>query len=337
MAQPVKGDPIKTSPAKPAPKPAAKPKPKPKPAGKPVAKPAAKPAAAPKVTEPTAASETAANFGYTLAFFNSNPELKSLLKQATDGGWTQGRFVAALQNTKWFRTSSESYRKYVALKSGDPASFNTQINEGTFRVLNTAQQMGANVSPGWAKFIADTALKMGWGEDHLKRYLMTQLSTKNGNYTMGQAAALQSQYRSVVEDYGVNVSDTMIGQWVRAGVLGAQTPESVKNYVQQLAASKYVALADRIKGGETVRQIADPYIQSYGKLLELNPENLNIDDPLIQRALQSKDDKGKPATQTLYDFEQTLRNDPRWAETNNARDTMTSTANAVLKTFGVVS
>jgi hypothetical protein len=287
--------------------------------------------------EPSTQAETAANFGYTLAFFNSNPELKALLKQATDGGWTQGRFVAALQNTNWFRHSSESYRKYIALKSGDPATFNQQITEGTNRVLTVAQQMGANVSPNWAKFIADTALKMGWGEDHLKRYLMTQLSQKNGNYTMGQAAALQSQYRGLVEDYGVNVSDTMIGQWVRAGVLGAQTPDSVKNYVQQLAASKYVALKDRIMSGETVRQIADPYVQTYGKLLETNSENVNLDDPLIQRALQAKDAKGKPTTQTLYDFENTLRNDPRWAKTNNARDTMSSTANAILKSFGVVS
>ena len=96
---------------------------------------------------------------------------------------------------------------------------------------------------------------------------------------------------------------------------------SAKNYIQSLAASKYVALKDRIMAGESVRQIADPYMQSYAKLLEVDRENVKLDDPLIQRALQARDAKGKPTTQTVYDFEQTLRNDARWRKTDNARDT----------------
>ena len=291
--------------------------------------------AAKKAAASTAA-ETAASFGWSISFFNSIPELKALIGKATSEGWSPARFTAALQGTKWFRNTTESQRKYATLRATDPASFRQQINEGMYRVQNLAAQMGAAISPEWARAIADTGLRLGWSEDHLRRYMMTQTKVdKKGNYAGGQAAQLQSQFRSLTEEYGVNVSEGLIQQWVRSGLVGGETPESVKAKVQNLAASKYVALADRIRGGESVRQIADPYIQSYGKLLEVNGENINLDDPLIQRALQAKDAKGKPTTQTVYDFENTLRNDPRWAKTDNARDQMSATANSILQSFGL--
>ena len=290
------------------------------------------------MAEPSTQAETAANFGYTLAFFNSNPELRKLLSAATAGQWTPGRFVAALQNTKWFRTSSESYRKYQALRASDPATYQQQLVAGQAHILNLGQQMGANLSAAWAAHVSDVAMKVGWTEDQLKQYLMTQLAVdkKTGRYTTGQAAAAQQQFRAMAEDYGVDVSDKTLGSFIRGAVLGGQDQNTFKNYVQQLAASKYVALKDRIMAGESVRQIADPYMQSYAKLLEIDGENIKLDDPLIQRALQAKDAKGKPTTQTVYDFEQTLRKDARWKTTKNAQDQMSAVANGILKTFGLV-
>lgn len=338
-AQPVK--------VKPAPKPAApapaKPKPPAKPAKTPAQVAAEKAAAAKKAADKakadaaTAQAEVAQSFGWSIAFFNSIPELKALIKQATDGGWSAARFSAALQGTSWFRTTSESARKYATLKATDPAEFNHQIQEGTVKVTTLAGQMGVPLTQTGAAQIANTALRLGWSEDHLKRYLTTLLKPgAGGNYSGGEAAALQSQFRSLAESYGVSVSEGQINSWVHQAVLGGQTPESVKALIQNTAASKYPALAKRIKAGETVDQIADPYKQSYGKLLEVNGENITLNDPLIQRALQSKDASGKPTTQTVYDFENTLRKDPRWAKTDNARDQMSSVANSVLKTFGLI-
>jgi hypothetical protein len=281
-------------------------------------------------------AETAASFGYSLAFFNSNPELKKLLGQATAGGWSSARFVASLQNTHWFRASSESARKYTALKSSDPATYKQQISAGAARVMALGNDMGSIVTGSQARSIADTALKVGWTDDQLKLYLASKAKVDSkGYFTYGEAAKLQNTFRSMVADYGLTVPDKTIQGWVRQGLTGARDTENIRQGLVRMATSKYVGLADRIKSGETVREIAAPYIQSYGKLLEVNPENIDIDDPLLQRALQAKDAKGKPATQTVYDFEQTLRKDPRWRKTNNARDLMASTANAVLDSFGL--
>jgi hypothetical protein len=292
--------------------------------------------AAAKAASSTSAAETAASFGYSLAFFNSNSELKKLLKQATDGGWSPQRFVAALQGTNWFRNTSESYRKYTALKNSDPATYKQQLYAGQAHILNMAAQMGVGMSSSQGSTMADQAMKFGWTDEQLRRQMTTLAKVnKNGDFTSGQAAAYQSRFRAMAEDYGLNVSDTTMTAWVREALNGGQDESSIKNQMIRAASSRYVALADRLKAGETIKQIADPYIQSYGKILEVNPETINIDDPLVQRALQAKDKKGKPATQTVYDFEQTLRKDPRWRQTNNARDLMSSTANAVLSSFGL--
>ena len=50
---------------------------------------------------------------------------------------------------------------------------------------------------------------------------------------------------------------------------------------------------------------------TFSNLLEVGAPGL--DNPLIQKALTG--------SMTLGDFETELRNDPRWMNTNNARDT----------------
>lgn len=285
--------------------------------------------------QPTA-SETAASYGYSLSFFNSNSELKALLGRATTNNYSVARFVAELQNTRWFRTSSESMRRFTALQTSDPATLRQNVDSLAARIINMGGSMGATLSQNTANRTAVQALQLGWGEDQIKRFLSSYIAVdQTGHYT-GAAGAAENQFREMAADYGVTISEPTLRSWVKNAAMGIEDPQSFELRIKRAAMSKYTALKDRIEAGETVRQIADPYIQSYGKLLELNPETIDLDDPLVQKALQSKDDKGQPSTQTVYDFEQTLRNDPRWAKTNNAQDTMSATANEVLKTFGLL-
>lgn len=286
----------------------------------------------------TSAADLAAEFGYSISFFKSQPELYKLLKTAVSEDYTPARFVAALQNTKWFRVSSEAARKYTMLKSSDPATFKQQLSSITAHILNQGGAMGAILTVAEARKLADTSLRLGWNEDQLKRYLVNQLDyNKKGGYYYGRAGAAQAQIEGMAKDYGVSVSPAVVKSYVSKVVLGQADQEDARAMLQRQASSKYVALKDRIMAGETVRDIADPYIQSYGKLLEVNGENINLDDQLIQQALQSKDAKGQPATLSVWEFEQKLRSDKRWAQTQNAQNQMTSVASDILKQFGLVT
>lgn len=72
----------------------------------------------------------------------------------------------------------------------------------------------------------------------------------------------------------------------------------------------------------TVQDIADPYIQTMANLLEVNPDTLSLQTPLIKKALQgtvtTTNGKSTASSTPLWQFEQEVRKDPRWWNTSNA-------------------
>lgn len=283
------------------------------------------------------AADTAANFGYSMAFFNSDPELKKLLNSAVSGNWTPQQFVAKLQNTKWFKKNGEAARQLYALKTADPATYNQRISSARAQIANLAHQMGAPVPGAAMAMLSEHALSFGWTDDQIKQALTGYIKgDRSGLYSSGAGAA-QMQIRQVASDYGYSLSPAQSGNWIKGMVSGSVSIEQVKQQMMAYVASKYPGLADRINAGETLEQIAAPYKDSYSKVLEVPSTAVNLRDPAIQKALQAKDAKGKPTTQSVWQFEEDLRKDPRWLQTNNARDQLVGNTRKVLQDFGLVN
>jgi hypothetical protein len=85
----------------------------------------------------------------------------------------------------------------------------------------------------------------------------------------------------------------------------------------------------------TVKQIASPYVNSMANILEVPQDSLSLNDPTINKALTNIDQTGKQTAVPLWQFETNLRQDPRWATTKNAKDTLDSTAHSILQNFGL--
>lgn len=100
---------------------------------------------------------------------------------------------------------------------------------------------------------------------------------------------------------------------------------------------EYKAFADRIAAGETVTEIADPYVSRYAELLEQNPNAVGVDNDLIQRAMKQTGPDGKAAAMDLYTFEKEVRKDNRWQYTKNAKDEVANVTTELLRSFGVMS
>ena len=283
------------------------------------------------------AADTAANFGYSVAFFNSSPELKNLLNQAVKGNWTPQQFVAKLQNTKWFKKNGEAARQVIALKTSDPATYKQRLTTASTQVGRIAASMGAALPYGTNTRISENALMFGWSEDQIRAALTHYIKADKSGLYAGGAGAAQMQIREIASDYGYSLSPAQSGKWIKGMVSGTVSIEQVKQQIMAYAASKYPGLADRINAGETLEQIAAPYKDSYSKILEVPSTAVNLRDPAIQKALQAKDAKGKPTTQSVWEFEQTLRNDPRWLKTNNAQDQIMQTGHQILQQFGLKS
>lgn len=101
------------------------------------------------------------------------------------------------------------------------------------------------------------------------------------------------------------------------------------NLVNLQAKTYFPALADKIDKGYTVKQLLSPYIQTRANVLEEDPDMVDI------KSLQgiAKDPKN---LMNLYDYEVSLRQDPKWRFTKNAQDSMSNVANSIAKMFGLV-
>lgn len=278
----------------------------------------------------------AAGYGWSLAVINSSPDLRRLFAKASKENWTADHFVAMVRGTPWFKKNSDTARQASILAKADPATWKARINSAARHVLTLGNEMGAGLSPKDVTRFSRDVVMFGFTDEQVKAAMVRYIKPRGGLYS-GNAAAMQMQIKQTAGDYGMVVPGALMAGWIKGMATGVVTPEKVKNYYTNLSASKYPSLAARIHAGETVRQIAEPYVQSYAKTLELNPGTIKLQDPAIQSALASRDAKGQPATKSVWEFEQGLRKDPRYMKTQQAQDGAMAMGHTVLKDLGILN
>ena len=108
------------------------------------------------------------------------------------------------------------------------------------------------------------------------------------------------------------------------------------NQIKNDAIGKYTGFGGLLDKGMTMSQIADPYVQSMQRILETTDVDWTK-DPTIQKALGTTiGPDGTSQATPLWQFEQGLRSDPRWAYTNNARDYVNGVIHQIGRDFGMV-
>lgn len=80
--------------------------------------------------------------------------------------------------------------------------------------------------------------------------------------------------------------------------------------------------------GLDLANIYAPYRTRMANLLELTPDAISLDDPLLRSAY------GQDKEMSLYDFQRAVRKDPRWQYTDNAREEVSTAALGILRDFG---
>ena len=284
----------------------------------------------------------AANYGFALAFMRSDDELWKLFNQAVKQTWTADRFVAKLRNTDWFQKHSSSVRNAILQETSDPASYSAAVDQmySTVRdawgsLFGTAQ-MDQKDLRAWA----ETAHRMGWSQSQLidrmsqgVNYQKLLRSQEMG----GSTAALDGQIQQLTSAYGLSMGDGWRARQIKRIVQGDDTIEGVQSRLRELAMREYKGFADAISGGQSVQDIAEPYIQRMADLLELNPAEVGVSDRLIQKALKMTTADGKPAGMDLGSFADLVRSDDRWQYTDNAREQMSSIVASIGQMFGQVA
>lgn len=282
--------------------------------------------------------ELASAYGYGLEFFNAVPELERLFGKAFKQGWTGDRFAAEFKSTEWFQKHSASFRETFVLQKLDPKTYKERRDALRDAFARQAVQMGATLGTRQAQALAAKAMTEGWSDDsgRIAQELAEWIDT--GRDLTGTAGDTEDVLRELATRNGVGRDmDDRFFRESAAGVVGGQvTSEVLEDQIRARAAKKWAAWSDQILAGKDVADLASSHVSSVASMLEVDPDTVDLDDPLLARALRGTDDKGNPAVASVTDLERMIRQDSRWRTTKNARDEMTSVGFDVLRRFGMV-
>lgn len=280
--------------------------------------------------------ELAAEYGWSYAFLNSNSDLKSTFTQAVAGNWTADKFKAEIQNTNWWKETSNSARQAQMTKTTDPGEWNAQMNAMTVKIQETAAKMGAPLPSSKVASIAQNAIAGAMTDEQINNMLGTYIDFTAKGTLGGTAGAFQHTINQYATQQGVTLSDQAVKNQAQLIARGLMTQDDAQEQVRQMAISTFPAYEQQINAGATMSDIAQPYAQVASTLMEQPATKYDTSNPLIRSALNKVNDQGQPAGQTLSDFESSLRQSPQWLQTNNARDSLYQTGAAVLKSMGVM-
>lgn len=280
--------------------------------------------------------ELASEYGFAYSFLNSIPELKTLFGKYVNETWTKEKFMAEVRNTKWWQENSETQRQIQNMKKADPATYEANLGATKIQVQQLAAEMGAIIPPAKIGKIAAQVLETGLSEDGLRNILGGYVNFTKGTLR-GEAGAYANAIKKFAYDQGVNLDDQTVKN--QAALVGRKlaTELDFRNQITQQAISAFPGYKQQLEAGQTMMDIATPYVQVMAQELDLAPSSITLNDPLIKQALNGVNADGKPTGMDQTTFVGRLRNDPRWSKTQGAQDEAMKIGYSVLKSMGLRS
>lgn len=273
-----------------------------------------------------------------MAFLQSHPALFRKFDEAVENTWSPQRFIAEIRDTPWFQKHAASARAWGILKSTDPATAKNQLGQTMATINDAANAMGASLSTAQLKRVADNALMFGMDQSSLQNVLagFVHYDAKLGGF-QGSAGQNENHLQDIARKNGLTFNKGMYSKWVQAIANGDSTVSDYESYIRNEASKAFPSYTDQLSAGGDLADIASPYTNSMANILELPETGIDMFNPTIRSALQARDKDGKITSKPLYQFEQELRQDPRWLQTNNAKTTLNGMTHSVLQSFGLMS
>ena len=295
--------------------------------------------------------------------FKLDKKLGDLLVKAVKEGWDNKKFLAAAELTPWWQKNSSAIRtrivdraKYDELKAaGEDVSksdYGLYLAKQMRSVKAKAKEIaGVTLTDEQAQSVAQKIYDGFLDDDPLAiNALITPFigrttsivgtGTKQTGFG-GQALQSYQTLQSIAKANGFalkdilpNISAVTAGGDLETAVLrGLANGDIDINRVAQdarmLAAQgqpQYVR--DLLSQGYDLENIYAPYRQTMASVLEIDPNQIDLNDSTLRMAITDKGDMN------LYDFKKALRQDNRWQYTGTAKEEVSNAALKVLRDFG---
>ena len=277
------------------------------------------------------------DYKFAARLLDSNPEIGQLFRDAVKNGWDPKRFDAAVKNSDWYGDVGGQYaREAWFTKTLGGSDWDVQMQEAKDAIQRQATALGAALSEGEVESWAERYLFEGWYEQSRQGMMLDALASKVES-TKGGQIAVRDELAQIARDNGVKVSDQWFNEVSQAITRGDATKADYEMYLREQAAGKFPLYSDRIKSGVSVKALVSPYTKRMADLFSINEEEISFDDPYISSVLGSVDEKGNPKSVNFTDFETSLRQDPRWLQSEEGSKSFMDLAEKMAKDWGFIS
>jgi hypothetical protein len=165
----------------------------------------------------------------------------------------------------------------------------------------------------------------------INRELAALISYKPGTQLGGAIGGDLTTLRATARANGFNL-DTQFGSNINDWLQRLAKGESIETFKNIIRGAAKLGLPDKVSNlldqGLDLKDIYAPYRNVMASVLEVAPDSISLDDKTLRMAI------GPEKEMSIYDFQRTLRKDPRWQYTNNAREETSTAVLGVLRDFG---
>lgn len=277
-------------------------------------------------------------FAYNIV--NQNAEIRQKFEEAVAGEYSKERFMASLQNTKWYsEQESEFSRLAWFAKARGGNDWLEQMRVARDAITRSATELGAVLPAGKLDDWAERYISSGWGADRGSRHgLMLDALAGYVDAEKGTSAAVTQRLKTLARANGVTMSDNWFTSTARGIASGDLSEAEQAKYVRDEAAKRSPLYAQQIKAGVNLRDLASPYLTRMSDRWELgSADEISLDDPLIKQAIGQVNEKGEPVSMNYSQFDELLRRDPKWGKTREGMNATMDLATSMARSWGFLT
>lgn len=284
-----------------------------------------------------------------------DPSLRNMFEKAIREDWDQQEFLDELYANKWWNSKSRYWTEAFKLEfESSDAEWKRLQGDAERAIQEQASKFGITIPAERLKAMAKRYYYQGWNKDETAlQEILSQEAIRSTEQPAAPGAqpvySDMTQLAGTLEKYAKDFGLTYEKSWYAKQAAKIMSPRAntTMNVVLQEMAAAAESKNPYFKGklgfsgaGEdatvtTLRDAAGDYVGSMARLLELDEGSIDMNDDLFRQAFNADVEPGKAQAMSLYEFENMIRADKRWAKTKNAEDQVYDRVNSVLSMFGM--
>jgi hypothetical protein len=283
-------------------------------------------------------------FGSLWDVYNNNPDLKKVIDQSVKEGYfnDQLKMDAVLQNTGWYRTTSNAARSFAIQMSTNPGEIENRIIQATEELRSSTLASGVTFNDATLRKLATDRIKFGWSSEQERNAIgseavaAAELGGAQGIADL-RTGTVARGLREKAAAYAQKPSEALIDTWTKEIMTGKKSSTNWEDLMRDSARTQFRSLQPALDKGQDVETALYAYKQQATATLGSSVDTSNIDwtSDKWNKALNFRDEKTNEFRQMdLWEWNKYLRTLPEWQNTNEAKDAYRNVAFSLAQGFG---